>query len=167
MIPIILPIVMIIINTVANSVMGEAEPEIFKFIGDKTTALLTGAIAAYIIAVKSMGREKAEKAATEFTFFRRYRIPYYRSRWSILQYHYNHRSKRGNFRNCKWIDNECICSNHSCISCRFTDQTGNRFRNSICNHKYDNYVKCRSGSCTSTSIYCNGMFVWYIIWCDS
>lgn len=65
MIPIILPIVMIIINTVANSVMGEAEPEIFKFIGDKTTALLTGAIAAYIIAVKSMGREKAEKAATD------------------------------------------------------------------------------------------------------
>lgn len=65
LIPIILPIVMIIINTVANSVMGEAEPEIFKFIGDKTTALLTGAIAAYIIAVKSMGREKAEKAATD------------------------------------------------------------------------------------------------------
>lgn len=65
LIPIILPIVMIIINTVANSVMGEAEPEIFKFIGDKTTALLTGAIAVYIIAVKSMGREKAEKAATD------------------------------------------------------------------------------------------------------
>ena len=65
MLPIILPIIMIIINTVANSVMGEAEPEIFKFIGDKTTALLAGAIVAYIIAANSMGQKAAEKAATD------------------------------------------------------------------------------------------------------
>lgn len=65
MFPIILPIIMIIINTVANSVMGETEPEVFKFIGDKTTALLAGAIVAYIIAVKSMGQKAAEKAATD------------------------------------------------------------------------------------------------------
>lgn len=60
-----LPIIMIIINTVANSVLGEAEPEIFKFIGDKTTALLAGAIVAYLIAVRSMGQKAAEKAATD------------------------------------------------------------------------------------------------------
>lgn len=65
MLPIILPIIMIIVNTVANSVMGETEPEVFKFIGDKTTALLAGAIVAYIIAVKSMGQKAAEKAATD------------------------------------------------------------------------------------------------------
>lgn len=65
MLPIILPIIMIIVNTVANSVMGEAEPEVFKFIGDKTTALLAGAIVAYIIAAKSMGQKAAEKAATD------------------------------------------------------------------------------------------------------
>mgnify|MGYP000998140819 CR=1 FL=1 len=65
MLPIIVPIIMIIINTVANSVLGEAEPEIFKFIGDKTTALLAGAIVAYLIAVRSMGQKAAEKAATD------------------------------------------------------------------------------------------------------
>ena len=65
MLPIILPIIMIIVNTVANSMLGDAEPEIFKFIGDKTTALLAGAIVAYIIAAKSMGQEAAEKAATD------------------------------------------------------------------------------------------------------
>ena len=65
MLPIILPIIMIIVNTVANSVMGESEPEVFKFIGDKTTALLAGAIVAYIIAAKSMGQKAAEKAATD------------------------------------------------------------------------------------------------------
>ena len=64
MLPIIVPII-IIINTVANSVLGEAEPEIFKFIGDKTTALLAGAIVAYLIAVRSMGQKAAEKAATD------------------------------------------------------------------------------------------------------
>ena len=167
LIPIILPIVMIIINTVANSVMGEAEPEIFKFIGDKTTALLTGAIAAYIIAVKSMGREKAEKAATDSL-----------SSAGIV---FLITGAGGAFSNIITITgvsgaiSEIVSGLTTnvfvviilCISCRFTDQTGNRFRNSICNHKYDNYVKCRSGSCTSTSIYCNGMFVWYIIWCDS
>ena len=65
MLPIIVPIIMIIINTVANSVLGEAEPEIFKFIGDKTTALLAGAIVAYLFAVRSMGQKAAEKAATD------------------------------------------------------------------------------------------------------
>ena len=65
MLPILLPIIMIIVNTVANSVMGEAEPDIFKFIGDKTTALLAGAIVAYLIAAKSMGQAAAEKAATD------------------------------------------------------------------------------------------------------
>ncbi len=65
MLPIILPIIMIIVNTVANSVMGETEPEVFKFIGDKTTALLAGAIVAYMIAAKSMGQKAAEKAATD------------------------------------------------------------------------------------------------------
>ena len=52
MLPIAVPIIMIIINTVANSVLGDAEPEVFKFIGDKTTALLAGAIVAYMIAVR-------------------------------------------------------------------------------------------------------------------
>lgn len=65
MLPIVLPIIMIIVNTVANSMLGDAEPEVFKFIGDKTTALLAGAIVAYIIAARSMGQKAAEKAATD------------------------------------------------------------------------------------------------------
>ena len=50
MLPIAVPIIMIIINTVANSVLGDAEPEVFV---------------AYMIAVRSMGQKAAEKAATD------------------------------------------------------------------------------------------------------
>ena len=45
--------------------MGDAQPSIFVFLGDKTTALLAGAIVAYLIGVKCMGKEKAEKTATD------------------------------------------------------------------------------------------------------
>ena len=45
--------------------MGDAQPGIFLFLGDKTVALLAGAIVAYLIGVKCMGKEKAEKAATD------------------------------------------------------------------------------------------------------
>ena len=41
--------------------MGDAQPGIFLFLGDKTVALLAGAIVAYLIGVKCMGKEKAEK----------------------------------------------------------------------------------------------------------
>lgn len=64
LLPIFVPIIMILINTVTGSVMGDDEPALIKFVGDKTTALLTGAIVAYLIGVKYMGRNKAEKAAT-------------------------------------------------------------------------------------------------------
>lgn len=64
MLPIFAPIILILLNTVTNSAMGENQPEIFLFLGDKTTALLTGAIIAYIIAARSMGASEAEKVAT-------------------------------------------------------------------------------------------------------
>lgn len=65
MVPILFPIVLILLNTVTSSVMGEAQPEVFQFLGDKTTALLAGAIIAYLIGVKCMGAKDAEKAATD------------------------------------------------------------------------------------------------------
>lgn len=65
LLPIFVPIILILLNTVTNSAMGDAQPSIFLFLGDKTVALLAGAIAAYLIGVKCMGKEKAEKAATD------------------------------------------------------------------------------------------------------
>lgn len=65
LLPIFVPIILILLNTVTASAMGDAQPDIFLFLGDKTTALLAGAIVAYLIGVKCMGKEKAEKAATD------------------------------------------------------------------------------------------------------
>ncbi|MGI6109511.1 MAG: GntP family permease [Eubacteriaceae bacterium] len=65
LLPIFVPIILILLNTVTSSIMGEAQPTFFAFLGDKTTALLSGAIVAYLIAVKCMGKDKAEKTATE------------------------------------------------------------------------------------------------------
>lgn len=65
LLPIFVPIIMILLNTVTASAMGDSQPSIFVFLGDKTTALLAGAIVAYLIGVKCMGKEKAEKAATD------------------------------------------------------------------------------------------------------
>lgn len=65
LLPIFVPIVMILVNTVTASAMGEAQPSAFVFLGDKTTALLAGVIVAYLIGVKCMGKKRAEKAATD------------------------------------------------------------------------------------------------------
>jgi len=65
LLPIFVPIILILLNTVTKSTMGEAQPDIFIFLGDKTSALLAGAIAAYLIGVKCIGKDKAEKAATD------------------------------------------------------------------------------------------------------
>ena len=65
LLPIFVPIILILLNTVTGSAMGDAQPGIFLFLGDKTVALLAGAIVAYLIGVKCMGKEKAEKAATD------------------------------------------------------------------------------------------------------
>lgn len=64
LLPIFVPIILILLNTVTNSAMGNAQPDIFKFLGDKTSALLAGAIVSYLIGVKCIGKENAEKAAT-------------------------------------------------------------------------------------------------------
>lgn len=65
MLPIFAPIILILLNTVTASAMGGKQPQIFVFLGDKTTALLAGAIIAYIIGVKCMGSKKAEQKATQ------------------------------------------------------------------------------------------------------
>ncbi len=65
LLPIFVPIIFILLNTVTNSIMGESQPDIFRFLGDKTTALLAGAIVSYLIGVKCIGRENAEKAVSD------------------------------------------------------------------------------------------------------
>jgi len=64
MIPILLPVVLILINTVLDMVMEET-PVIIHFIGTKTMSLLIGALAAYVISVRTLGMKETEKSATE------------------------------------------------------------------------------------------------------
>lgn len=65
LIPILLPVAVILVNTVTSTTMGKAQPEIISFLGSKTMALLLGALAAYVIAVRSIGSKGAEKSASE------------------------------------------------------------------------------------------------------
>jgi len=65
LVPILLPVVIILLNTVTGTMMGDAQPVIISFLGTKTMALLLGVLAAYAIAVNCIGSKGAEKAATE------------------------------------------------------------------------------------------------------
>lgn len=64
MIPILLPVVLILLNTVLDMVMDET-PAVISFMGTKTMSLLLGALAAYGIAVRCIGMKRTEKSATE------------------------------------------------------------------------------------------------------
>lgn len=65
MIPIILPIITILLNTITSSIMGEGQPIIFQFLGNKTISLLIGALSAYVIATRTIGSKKSEVSATK------------------------------------------------------------------------------------------------------
>lgn len=64
MIPILLPVALILMNTILDMVMKET-PVIIHFIGTKTMSLLLGALAAYVIAVRTIGMKETERSATE------------------------------------------------------------------------------------------------------
>lgn len=64
MVPIVLPVVLIIANTLCDTMMGEA-PAIIAFLGSKTMSLLCGALAAFLICTKALSLEAAEKSASE------------------------------------------------------------------------------------------------------
>jgi H+/gluconate symporter-like permease len=65
LVPILLPVVIILLNTVTSTVLGDAQPEFISFLGTKTMALLLGVLAAYAIAVSCIGSKGAEKSASE------------------------------------------------------------------------------------------------------
>lgn len=65
LIPVFLPVVLILLNTVLSSAMGDNMPIIFAFLGSKTISMLIGALAAYIISVRSIGSGKTEESASK------------------------------------------------------------------------------------------------------
>ena len=61
LLPIIIPIVLILLNTIVGAV--GSTPAWLTFLGQKTTSMLCGTLVAMIIAMKTMGLKKAEASA--------------------------------------------------------------------------------------------------------
>ena len=138
--------------------MGDAQPGFFLFLGDKTVALLAGAIVAYLIGVKCMGKEKAEKAATDSL-----------SSAGIV---FLITGAGGAFSNIITItgvsdaiadivsgfaQNVFVVLILSYLSS--ADQTGDRLRYRICAYQYDHYVRRGFRHHTATGVCGNGLFV--------
>lgn len=65
MLPIFLPIVTILLNTIYSVLMPGKESIILQFLGTKSMSMLLGTIAAYIVAIKYIGNDKATSSATK------------------------------------------------------------------------------------------------------
>lgn len=63
-IPIILPSLMILLGSV-GSVFYEENPEIITFLSDRIIALLTGTIAAYFVAAKTLNKQQRDNTASD------------------------------------------------------------------------------------------------------
>ena len=61
-IPIFLPVVLILLNTVIDAATGDV-PAVIEFLGTKTISMLCGVIAATIISIKFLGLKKTEESA--------------------------------------------------------------------------------------------------------
>ena len=62
LIPIFLPVVLILLNTVIDAATGSV-PAVVEFLGTKTMSMLCGVIAATIISIKFLGLKKTEESA--------------------------------------------------------------------------------------------------------
>ena len=62
LLPIIIPIILILLNTIVGAV-SDTTPAWIAFLGQKTTSMLCGTLVAMIIAMKTMGLKKAEDSA--------------------------------------------------------------------------------------------------------
>lgn len=65
LIPVLLPIVTILLNTVHSVLVPGGESIILKFLGTKSISMLLGTLAAYLIAIKYIGSDGATKSATK------------------------------------------------------------------------------------------------------
>lgn len=64
LIPIVLPVILILVGTVADATMDEV-PMFITFISNKTIALLCGVLSAYIVANRVMTKKETDASATE------------------------------------------------------------------------------------------------------
>lgn len=62
LIPIFLPVVLILLNTVIDAATGDV-PAVIEFLGTKTISMLCGVIAATVISIKFLGLKKTEESA--------------------------------------------------------------------------------------------------------
>ena len=64
LLPIVIPIVCILAGTVGSALFEES-PVICRFLGEKVIAMLLGALGAYLVSIRFIGRENFEKSAGE------------------------------------------------------------------------------------------------------
>lgn len=65
LVPVFLPVVLIIVNTIVDIYMGDGTPIFVKFLGTKSMSMLLGALAAYAIAVRAIGGKATEISAAK------------------------------------------------------------------------------------------------------
>lgn len=65
LVPILIPIVLILLGTGWTMVSDAEPPTWLAFIGDKTVALLLGALVAYLVAARSLDREQRDASANK------------------------------------------------------------------------------------------------------
>lgn len=64
LVPVLLPVVLILVGTVMGAMMEEV-PAFVNFLSNKTTALLLGALSAYLVSAKALDKDAREQSATE------------------------------------------------------------------------------------------------------
>lgn len=64
LVPILLPVVLILVGTVMGAMMEEV-PAVVNFLSNKTTALLLGALSAYLVSARALDKDAREQSATE------------------------------------------------------------------------------------------------------
>ena len=64
LVPILLPVVLILVGTVMGAMMEEV-PAFVHFLSNKITALLLGALSAYLVSAKALDKDAREQSATE------------------------------------------------------------------------------------------------------
>lgn len=65
LVPILIPVVLILLGTGWNMFTDADQPTWLAFIGDKTIALLVGALAAYLVASKALNREQRDESGNK------------------------------------------------------------------------------------------------------